>query len=223
MGVLGDAVLEYKLARLHAESDAQSDSFGEFFARRPFRPDDEVEDPEVKAFLADKLVALDQDKAEFCHMLVRAMGARRVVEIGTSYGVSTVYLASAVRANLARLGGEGAVIGTEYEPAKARHARALFEETQLTRYIDLREGDLRQTLAELDHPVEFVLMDIWIPMVVPAMERLTPHMGPGAVIVADNTEDFRRDYGPFFEALSSAGFSSHTLPFSGGLELAIKT
>jgi hypothetical protein len=222
MGVLADPALEERLASLHAESDSQSAAFGEFFSSRPFRPGDEGDAGEVKAFLSDKLVALDAPKAEFCHLLIRAMGARRVVEVGTSFGVSTVYLATAVRANLQRLGGQGGVIGTEYEPGKAARARALFAETGVADVIDLREGDLRQTLADLAHPVEFVLMDIWISMVVPALERLIPHMGPGAVIVADNTEDFRGDYGPFFETIARAGFRSLTLPFAGGLEMAVK-
>ena len=86
-------------------------------------------------------MALDRDKAEFCYQLCRAVGARRVVEIGTSYGVSTLYLAAAVRDNI-RVGGDGFVIGTEYEPEKAAAARAQFAETGLAGLIDLREGDL---------------------------------------------------------------------------------
>jgi len=65
-------------------------------------------------------------------------------------------------------------------------------------------------------------MDIWIPMVIPALERLAPHMRSGAVIVADNTEQARGDYGPFFAFIAAQGFKSLTLPFAGGLELAVK-
>lgn len=223
MGVLADAGLEARLAALHAESDAQAARFGEFFAGRSREAASEAEVAEIKVYLADKLVALDKDKAEFCHLLVRATGARRVVEVGTSFGVSTVCLAAAVRANLARLGAEGAVIATEYEPQKAASARALFAETGLAAFIDLREGDLRETLVDIAHPVEFVLMDIWIPMVIPALERLAPHMGAGAVIVADNTNEVRGDYGPFFDFIAAHGFKSLTLPFAGGLELAVRT
>ena len=129
---------------------------------------------EVKAFLSDKLVALDRDKAEFCYQLCRANNARRIVEIGTSYGVSTLYLAAAVRDNVHATGGTGVVIGTEYEPEKARAARAHFEQAGLSRFIDLREGDLRETLKQIDGPVDFMLVDIWISMARPALRAGHP-------------------------------------------------
>jgi predicted O-methyltransferase YrrM len=118
--------------------------------------------------------------------------------------------------------GEGVVIATEYEPEKAAAARALFAETGLSGWIDLREGDLRATLKDLEGPIDFVLMDIWIEMVVPAMELVAPHIRAGGVIVADNTASFRREYGPFFEFLDAHGFRTMTLPFNGGLEMSVK-
>ena len=83
-------------------------------------------DEKSHRYMADKLVALEPSKAEFCHLMCRALRARRVVEVGTSFGVSTLYLADAVRAN-----GGGVVIGTEHEPAKAAAARANFAEAGL--------------------------------------------------------------------------------------------
>jgi predicted O-methyltransferase YrrM len=224
MGVLNDPKLEARLAALHARSDRQIAEMEAHFATLPprgSRPADE-ESILVKAYLADKLVALDADKAQFCYQLIRAAGARRVVEVGTSYGVSTVYLAAAVRDNIAAGGGAGVVVGTEYEPAKAAAARALFAETGLANLIDLREGDLAQTLTSLEGPIDFVLMDIWIHMIGTALERLAPHLGPGAIIVADNTEEHRDDYAGFFTFLAANGFRTLTLPFTGGLELAVK-
>src|SRR5579862_6040891 len=117
MGALGDPDLERRLEGLHGASQAQTEEMNRFFGELfgPGGPPEAERETRIKAFLADKMVALEKDKAEFCYQLVRATGARRVVEIGTSYGVSTVYLASALRANLAG-GGQGVVIGTEYEP-----------------------------------------------------------------------------------------------------------
>ena len=74
----------------------------------------------------------DREKAEFCYLLCRANGARRIVEAGTSHGVSTLYLAAAVRSNVRVAGGDGLVIGTEYEPQKVRGAKAHFEEARLS-------------------------------------------------------------------------------------------
>jgi len=81
--------------------------------------------------------------------------AFRIVEVGRSYGVSTLYLAVAVRDNVHPAG--GVVIGTEYEPKKAFAARANFREAGLRRFIDLRERDLRETLKQIDGPVDFML------------------------------------------------------------------
>ncbi|HEY1448068.1 MAG TPA: class I SAM-dependent methyltransferase, partial [Caulobacteraceae bacterium] len=199
MGVLGDAGLERRLEALHGASEAQVAETRAWFDAlfKDGGPPEAEREPRIKAYLADKMVALEKDKAEFCHQLIRATGARRIVEIGTSYGVSTLYLAAAVRANAS----EGVVIATEYEPDKARAARALFAETGLDSHIDLREGDLRETLKDLDGPIDFVLMDIWIQMVIPAMELLAPHIRPGGVIIADNTASFHREYGPYLELL----------------------
>src|SRR5581483_6290599 len=121
------------------------------------------------AFLADKLVALDADKAEFCYLLCRAIGARRIVELGTSFGVSTLYLAAAVRDN-----GGGMVIGAEYEPDKVKGARANFEAAGLAGYIQLHEGDLLEALKTVEAPVDFVLFDVWGPVVRSALELLIP-------------------------------------------------
>ena len=118
--------------------------------------------------------------------------------------------------------GNGVVIGTEYEPDKARAARTHFEQAGLSRFIDLREGDLRETLKEIDGPVDFMLVDIWIPMARPALELVTPHLKPGAIVVCDNTALFRSEYADYFAFLDTNGFRTMTLPFDGGLEFSVR-
>ena len=86
------------------------------------------------------------------------MRATRVVEAGTSFGVSTLYLAAAVRDNQVD---NSVVIGTGHDPKKAEVARANFKEAGLSELIELREGDLRQTLQDVGGPVDFMLVDIW--------------------------------------------------------------
>ena len=224
MSVLHDPTLERLLTRLHNKSDEQLGAMRAYHAARE-RQDTSPQDDDaarVKEFLSDKLVALDRDKAEFCYQLCRANNARRVVEIGTSYGVSTLYLAAAVRDNL-RNGGDGIVIGTEYEPEKAKAARGHFDEAGLSDLVDLREGDLRDTLRQLEGPVDFMLVDIWIPMARPAIELVAPRLRPGAIVICDNTERYRSDYADYFAFLNdpATGFRTMTLPFDGGLELSI--
>lgn len=226
MSVLHDPKLERLLAELHARSDEQLAELRSYDAERVNQAQAGVEDEaaRLKAFRSDKLVALDRDKAELCYLLCRAGNARRVVEIGTSYGVSTLYLAAAVRDNLSAAGGEGIVIGTEYEPAKARAARANFAKAGLSRFIELREGDLRETLKRIDGPVDFMLVDVWIAMARPALELVAPHLRPGAIVVCDNTEQYRSAYADYFAFLAEPanGFRTMTLPFDGGLEVSVR-
>lgn len=226
MSVLHDPKLEGLLAELHARNDAQLEALKSYDSERTSRakPPAAVEAARLKAFRSDKLVALDRDKAEFCYQLCRASNARKIVEIGTSYGVSTLYLAAAVRDNIGATGGDGMVIGTEYEPDKARAAREHFEQAGLSRFIELREGDLRETLKQIDGPIDFVLMDIWIAMARPALELVAPHLRPGAIIVCDNTGRYRSAYDDYFAFIEDPanGFRTMTLPFDGGLELSVR-
>ncbi len=139
------------LARLHAESRAQeaglTDSNTADFA----------------AAMRDKFIALDQDKAGFVYQVCRATGARTVVEAGTSFGVSTIYLALAVAANLAVAGpvARGRVVATEHEPAKAARAAQYWRECgpAVESLIELRQGDLRETLQQDLEDVDLLLLD----------------------------------------------------------------
>jgi predicted O-methyltransferase YrrM len=225
MTILNDPKLERLLDRLHERSDGQTVAIREHRAERDQagRPPEEQASL-TKTFLADKLYALDRDKAEFCYQLCRAIDARRVVELGTSYGVSTLYLAAAVRDNIRASGGSGVVIATEYEPEKARAAREHFDEAGLSSFIDLREGDLRETLRRIEGPIDFILSDIWIPMVRPALELTAPQLRPRAVIITDNTGIDRSAYADFFALINDPAqrFGTMTLPFNGGLEMSVR-
>ena len=221
---LRDPKLEALLDRLHEQSDAQIDEMNAYFARRvqegTFDPSSSFDD-EMHRFFADKMVALDREKAEFCYQLCRSIGATRVVEAGTSFGVSTLYLAAAVRDNQVE---NGIVIGTEYEPEKAEAARANFKKAGLSEFIELREGDLRKTLQDPGGPVDFLLLDIW-EVALPALERVAPSLRRGAIVVCDNTASHAEQYRDFFEFVNDPAneFRTMTLPFDGGLELTVRT
>src|ERR1043166_6772232 len=142
------------LDRLYAQSASQNEAMQWYFTARAKEGalDWKTMDAHTNQFLSDKLVALDRNKAEFCYQVCRSLGARRIVEAGTSFGVSTLFLAAAVRDNVRAAGGEGVLIGTEYESSKARAARANFAAAGLSGFIDLREGDLRETLVDVGGP-----------------------------------------------------------------------
>ena len=221
MSLLTDPKLQALADRLHGQSAAQEAETHRYFGERAQKGDLSWDglDADANRFMADKMVALEPAKAELCWLLCRSLRASRVVEVGTSFGVSTLYLADAVRAN-----GGGTVIGTEYEPAKAAAARGHFAAAGLEAFIDLREGDLRETLKVIEGPLDFVLMDIWTEMARPALELVAPHLRPGALVVADNTTQFREAYRHFLDFVADPknGLKSLTLPYDGGLELVVK-
>src|SRR5262249_20151558 len=132
------------LERLYSQHAAQNESMAAYFTARAAEGavDWRRFDARTNEFLRDKLVALERDKAEFCYHVCRALGARRIVEAGTSFGVSTILLAAAVRDN-----GGGTVVATDYEPDKAAIARRHFAEAGLAPVIALRERGLRRTLV----------------------------------------------------------------------------
>ena len=214
------------LDRLHDRSEAQNEHLSAYFGRRFAEGSLSgfTLDKDALHFLSDKMVALDRPKAEFCYRLCRALRARRIVEAGTSFGVSTLYLAAAVRENIQEDGGSGVVIGTEHEPAKAAAARRHFEEAGVADLIELREGDLPGTLRDLEGPIDFMLIDIWTAIALPALTQVAPHLRPGAVVVCDNTTLYREAYRDYFNYVTeSNGFCTMTLPFDGGLEFTVKT
>lgn len=140
------------LDRLHEESLTQEAALGTYLSAA-----DGFDD-----LMRDKFIALDQDKCQFVYQLARAIGARNVAEVGTSFGVSTIYLALAVGSNLERSGGEGIVIGTEKETTKAEKARQYWKEAGdelVARHIDLREGNLLETLKDNVPTLDLVLID----------------------------------------------------------------
>lgn len=169
------------------------------------------------SFFDDKLLPLNAAQGDLLYLLARAKGARCAVEFGTSFGVSTIYLAAAARD--AGLGGR--VIGTELVPAKAAKARANLAAAGLATQVEIREGDARETLCELDVPVDFLLIDGWPALGFEILRIVEPKLANGAVIVVDNVAQFRVELRPVVERLSHAPYRSTMLPFRSGTLVAV--
>ncbi len=165
-------------------------------------------------------IPISREQGEYLYLMVRATGAKQVVEFGTSFGISTIYLAAGVRDN-----GGGSVVGTEIEPSKHERAAANLAEAGLDDLVDVRLGDALQTLTEVPGPVDLVLIDGWKDLYLPVLKLLKPRLRPGAIVMADNIFTFKRDLRPYVDYVQSGanGFESTTLHISDGFELSVCT
>lgn len=119
-------------------------------------------DNQLASVALDRFVALEPDKCALVYLLLRAAGARYVVEAGTSFGVSTIWLALAVGQNAGLQNTDGIVIATENEPTKASRAREHWKRAgkDVEKWIRLKEGDLRETLkTDVPEQIDFLLLD----------------------------------------------------------------
>jgi predicted O-methyltransferase YrrM len=128
-------------------------------------------------------IPVTPEAGRLLYSLVRATRPATVVEFGMSFGISALHLASAVRDN-----GTGRVVTTELSTDKIAAAKQTFADTGLDDLITVLEGDALSTLADLEGPVGFVLLDGWKELYLPVLKLLEPHLSPGALVVADNTE-----------------------------------
>jgi predicted O-methyltransferase YrrM len=132
--------------------------------------------------LSDVYMPVTPEAGRLLYALVRATRPETVVEFGMSLGLSGIHLAAAVRDN-----GAGRVVTTELSRAKVTAAKRNFVDAGLDNVITVLEGDALQTLAELDGPVGFVLLDGWKELYLPVLQLLEPRLSSGALVVADNT------------------------------------
>ena len=131
---------------------------------------------------SDFYLPVTPESGRLLYALVRASRPNTVVEFGMSLGLSTIHLAAAVRDN-----GGGHVVTSELSAAKVGAAKATFTEVGLTDVITVEEGDALQTLAKIETPVDFVLLDGWKELYLPVLKLLEPKLTAGALVVADNT------------------------------------
>jgi predicted O-methyltransferase YrrM len=178
---LRDPRVAAALTRMFAHADQDATVREDLAASWPagFRDVTPQEQADAKAQV---YMPISAEGGRLLYTLIRAARPTTVVEFGTSFGISTLYLAAAIRDN-----GAGRVISTELSASKASAARRTFTETGLDDLITVLEGDARDTLADIAGPVDFVLLDGWKEFYLPVVKLLEPKLSPGTLIVADNT------------------------------------
>jgi len=129
-------------------------------------------------------LAVSRETATLLYLLARSCRATTVVEFGTSFGVSTLHLAAALRDN-----GGGRLIGSEFEPAKVAQARENLAAAGLADLVEIRSGDALETLArDLPDEIDLVLLDGAKGLYPRILSLLEPRLKAGALVVADNAD-----------------------------------
>jgi predicted O-methyltransferase YrrM len=220
--VLCDPKVETVLDRLHREADQQMKQLVLHYLPnlpRALAGQGIKWDKSKTDFYKDKYIPLDRDQGQFIYLLARSINAATVVEFGTSYGISTIYLAAAIRDN-----GGGQVIGTEIVPEKVARAKRNIADAGLIDFVEIREGDALETLKDLNRTVDLVLIDGWAHLALDVLRLLNPCIRKGGIVISDNVGTFKNALKPYVDFLQDPanGYRSGTLQLKGGTEFAIK-
>jgi predicted O-methyltransferase YrrM len=130
--------------------------------------------------LDDLLLSVGREAGILLYLLASGGQARRILELGTSYGYSTVWLAAAARAT------GGKVLSCALRDFKIEHARQALTRAGLSSRVEFHQGDCLETLKTLPGPFDFVLLDVWKDLYLPCFELVHPKLAPGGIIAADN-------------------------------------
>jgi len=130
--------------------------------------------------LGEFYLAASPEAGRLLYMLGRSSKAQTMVEFGASFGVSTLYLGAAAKEN------GGHLITTEVHPEKCAALRKNLDRTSLADHVTLLIGDARQTLANVDGPVDLLYLDGWKSAYLPVYQLMRPKLAPGCLILADN-------------------------------------
>ncbi len=167
----------------------------------------------------DAPLAITREVGELLYLLTRTRCPGLVVEFGCSLGISTIYLAAAVRDSEAG----GTVVTTELLPQKASAANRNLAAAGLDDLVDLRVGDARETLRDLPAEIDLLFLDGRNDLYLSVLTAVEPSLTPDALVVADlNADD--PDLDPYLRHVRDLGngYGSLALPMAEGVEISIR-
>ncbi|MGH9687959.1 MAG: O-methyltransferase [Candidatus Acidiferrales bacterium] len=126
------------------------------------------------------LLSVGRSSAQLLSILAKSLKPKTILEVGGSYGYSTLWLAEAAQS----VGGK--LITLEINPEKQRYSRDAITRAGLLDSVDFRLGDARKLISQLSGPFDFVLLDLWKDLYIACFDLFYPKLGPGALVVADN-------------------------------------
>jgi predicted O-methyltransferase YrrM len=164
--------------------------------------------------MKDLPLAVSRETGALLYVLARSSGARTIVEFGTSFGISTLHLAAALKDN-----GGGRLITSEFEPSKAARARDNLKAGGVIDLVEIREGDALKTLSvDLPEAIDLVLLDGAKALYPEILGLLESRLKVGALIVADNA-DMSPDY---LKRVRSPAAGYMSTPFADDVELSMR-
>jgi predicted O-methyltransferase YrrM len=196
------------LERLHALADARDDAILQQ-ARGNAALWDAATPEQKAAMMRDALLSVSQDAGRFLY--ARSISAKRIVEFGTSFGVSTIYFAAAMKDN-----GDGLVIGSELEESKVAKANQHLATAGLSQFAEIRAGDAMLTLRGVG-AIDLLFLDGWKVMYLDVLKLLLPSLHQGSVVLADDVTLFPDDVATYLDFVHDPanGFVTATLPLGG--------
>jgi predicted O-methyltransferase YrrM len=126
------------------------------------------------------LLSVGKETGVFLNTLIKSAKPKTILEIGTSYGYSTIWLAEAAKTY------GGHVITLENAPQKAIYAQQQIKKAGLSEVVSFKIGDALGTIAQITEGVDFVLVDIWKELYVPCFDLFYPKLNKNAWVLADN-------------------------------------
>lgn len=219
MNTLNTAPLAPLLERLFEETAAASPATSAALAALPAAErtrlmHSKTEYLDFYARLKDVPLPVSRETGTLLYMLARSAGVRSIVEFGTSFGISTLFLAAALRDN-----GGGRLVTTEFEPSKVARARAHLKTGGLDDLVEIREGDALKTLAvDLPETIDLLLLDGAKALYPEILALVESRLRPGALVVADNA-----DHSPEYLARVRSPLGGYmSTPFGGDVELSMR-
>ncbi|MBC3846315.1 class I SAM-dependent methyltransferase [Winogradskyella echinorum] len=164
------------------------------------------------------LLPVGEDAAIFMNTLIKSAKSKSILEIGTSYGYSTLWLAEAARTN------GGKVITLENNLDKIMYAKDKISKAGLSKFVDFRHGDALLNIKNATETFDFVLLDLWKELYVPCFNLFSPKLNDGAWVLGDNmifppiSKKESEAYQNIIRAKET--FTSILLPIGSGIEVS---
>ena len=170
--------------------------------------------------MSDFHLPVSREQGCFLYQTVRATKAQYVVEFGTSFGVSAIYIAAALHDNQ-----NGRLVSAELIENKAIKAKSNILSIGLSEYVEIRIGDALETLKEPDKPIDILYLDGGPGLYLSVLKLLQPHLREGALVIADNVPTMDDDKNPYARYVRNPanGYLSSSIEMKGGTEYSLWT